>query len=62
MIEVVHGPGQELLSLRAADGREVLVPFVAALVPEVDVVAGHVVVVDQPGLLTPAVEDESGGA
>jgi 16S rRNA processing protein RimM len=60
--EVVHGPGQDLLSLRAADGREVLVPFVAALVPEVDVAAGHVVVVDQPGLLTPAVEDEAGGA
>jgi 16S rRNA processing protein RimM len=60
--EVVHGPGQDLLSLRATDGREVLVPFVAALVPEVDVAAGYVVVVDQPGLLTPAVDDEAGGA
>jgi 16S rRNA processing protein RimM len=60
--EVVHGPGQDLLSVRATDGREVLVPFVAALVPEVDVVTGHVVVVDQPGLLTPAVDDEAGGA
>jgi 16S rRNA processing protein RimM len=60
--EVLHGPGQDLLSVRAADGREILVPFVAQLVPEVDLEAGRVVVVDRPGLLSPAVEDEEGGA
>ncbi|HEX6249464.1 MAG TPA: ribosome maturation factor RimM [Nocardioidaceae bacterium] len=60
--EIVHGPAQDLLSLRAEDGREILVPFVAALVPQVDLEAGRVVVVDAPGLLTPVAEDEEGGA
>jgi 16S rRNA processing protein RimM len=62
VVEVVHGSAQDLLSLRAEDGREILVPFVAQLVPEVDVPGGRVVVHDLPGLLTPAVEDEEGGA
>ena len=62
VVEVVHGSAQDLLSLRADDGREILVPFVAQLVPEVDVPGGRVVVHDLPGLLTPAVEDEEGGA
>ena len=44
--------GQELLAVRlACDGREVLVPFVAQVVPRVDVDQG-VVVIDPPeGLL-----------
>jgi 16S rRNA processing protein RimM len=62
LAEVVHGPAQDLLSVRADDGREVLVPFVSELVPEVDVAGGRVVVEDLPGLITPAVEDEEGGA
>lgn len=62
LVEVVHGSAQELLSVRAPDGREILVPFVTALVPEVDVPGRRVVVEDVPGLLTPAVEDEEGGA
>ena len=62
LAEVVHGPAQDLLSVRAADGREILVPFVAALVPEVDVAGGRVVVEDLPGLLTASVDDEEGGA
>ena len=42
---------QDLLVLRLADGREVLVPFVTAIVPEVDI-AGRRVVLDPPaGLL-----------
>ena len=32
-------------------------PFVSALVPEVDLAGGRVVVADRPGLLSPA-EDE----
>ena len=44
---------------RTPDGREALVPFVAALVPEVDVAGGRVVVADRPGLVTPFPEDES---
>lgn len=58
LAEVVHGPAQDLLSIRARDGREILVPFVRRFVPEVDVAAGRVVVEDVPGLLSPAVDDE----
>ena len=36
---VVHGAAQDLLAVRTTDGREVLVPFVTALVPSVDVAA-----------------------
>jgi 16S rRNA processing protein RimM len=62
LTEVVHGPAQDLLSIKAEDGQEVLVPFVNELVPEVDVAAGRLVVRDRPGLIRPAVEDEDGGA
>ncbi len=62
LAEVLHGSAQDLLSVKAPDGREILVPFVTELVPEVDVAGGRVVVHDLPGLLTPAVEDEEGGA
>jgi 16S rRNA processing protein RimM len=62
LAEVVHGTAQDLLSIRDADGREILVPFVADLVPEVDLAGGRILVEDLPGLLFPAVEDEEGGA
>lgn len=55
--EVVHGAGQELLAVRAPDGHELLVPFVTALVPVVDVAGRRVEVSDIPGLLTPIPED-----
>lgn len=48
--EVVHGTAQDLLVVDV-DGREVLVPFVSALVPEVDLAGGRIVVDDRPGLL-----------
>jgi 16S rRNA processing protein RimM len=35
------------------------VPFVAELVPEVDVPAGRVVIADRPGLVTPFAEDDA---
>jgi 16S rRNA processing protein RimM len=54
---VVHG-AQDLLEVRAADGRPTLVPFVAALVPEVDVPGGRVVVADRPGLVAPFEESD----
>ena len=57
---VVHGAAQDLLVVNAEDGREVLVPFVAALVPEVDLAGRRVVVADRPGLLTPLDEEEQG--
>jgi 16S rRNA processing protein RimM len=44
-----HLPAQDLLVVRI-DGREVLVPFVKAIVPEVDVDAGRVVVTPPEGL------------
>ncbi len=62
LVEVVHGTAQDLLSVRARDGREILVPFVSELVPTVDLDGGQIVVEDRPGLLAPAVENEEGGA
>jgi 16S rRNA processing protein RimM len=54
---VLHG-AQDLLQIRTPDGRDALVPFVAALVPEVDLPGGRVVVADRPGLVTPFPDDE----
>ncbi len=50
VLRVEHLPAQDLLVI-AHDDREVLVPFVKAIVPEVDVAAGRVVVTPPPGLL-----------
>lgn len=50
--EVLHLPGQDVLAVRrAGTGAEVLVPFVAALVPEVDIDGGRIVVDPPAGLL-----------
>ena len=54
---VVHGSAQDLLTVRTPDGRDTLVPFVAALVPEVDLTAGRIVVADRPGLVSPFPDD-----
>ena len=54
---VVHGSAQDLLTVRTADRRDALVPFVAALVPEVDLAAGRLVVADRPGLVSPFPDD-----
>ena len=53
VVAVVHGAAQDLLTVRTPDGRDALVPFVTALVPEVDLAGGRVVVADRPGLVTP---------
>ena len=55
--QVIHGAGQDLLAVHTPEGREVLVPFVAELVPVVDVPAGRVEVADLPGLLTPDADE-----
>jgi 16S rRNA processing protein RimM len=56
--DVLHA-GQDLLSITPAAGtsrqEEVLVPFVAAIVTEVDVAAGRLVIDPPPGLLDLAV-------
>lgn len=49
--EVVHLPAQDLLAVTLADGREALVPFVQAIVPQVDIAARTVVIDPPPGLL-----------
>ena len=58
------GAAQDRLVVRLADGREAEVPFVAAIVPEVDVDGGRVVVDAPPGLfdlgvLTPGARSTS---
>ena len=54
---LVHGSAQDLLTVRTPDGRDTLVPFVTALVPEVDLDAGRIVVADRPGLVSPFPDD-----
>ncbi len=49
--EVLHPPGSDLLVVRRPDGRELLVPFVRDIVPEVDLEAGRLVIDPPPGLL-----------
>ncbi len=48
--EVVHAPASDLLVLQTDHG-EALVPFVRAIVPEVDLVGGRVVLTPPAGLL-----------
>lgn len=45
------GAAQDLLEVRLADGRTALVPFVMAIVPEVDLADGRVVIDAPTGLL-----------
>jgi 16S rRNA processing protein RimM len=51
--DVLHY-GQDLLVVRPPDGQEHLVPFVQAIVPEVDVAAGTIIIDPPPGLLDPS--------
>jgi 16S rRNA processing protein RimM len=52
--DVLHH-GQDLLVIRTAgDQQEILVPFVAAIVPEVDVAAGRLTIDPPDGLLDPS--------
>jgi 16S rRNA processing protein RimM len=58
LVRLDTGGAQDLLVVGVPDGTEVLVPFVAALVPEVDVAGGRVVV-DPPGGLFDASDEAS---
>jgi 16S rRNA processing protein RimM len=51
VVDGVLHPGQDLLVVRRPGGEESLVPFVKAIVPEVDVAAGVLVIDPPPGLL-----------
>jgi 16S rRNA processing protein RimM len=55
--DVLHLPAQDVLSIKRLDGVEILVPFVAELVPAVDLDAGTVTVEPVPGLLDPDVDE-----
>ena len=55
--EVLHSGAQDLLVVDR-DGRDpAMVPFVSALVPEVDLDSGRLLVADRPGLLEPLDEE-----
>lgn len=56
---VEHGPAQDLLVLRQPSGAPARVPFVAALVPVVDVEGGRVVL-DPPGGLLEGDDGDEG--
>lgn len=56
--DVLHY-GQDLLVIRRDPAGEVMVPFVKAMVPEVDVKARVIVIDPPPGLIDPAEPDEA---
>ena len=61
VVAVEHLPAQDLLVVRPPAGGERLVPFVKALVPEVDLEAGRVVVRAPSGLLDDGAADPVNG-
>jgi 16S rRNA processing protein RimM len=50
--DVLHS-GQDVLLIKSPDQRDILVPFVGPLIPEVDVAAGFLVIAPPEGLLDP---------
>jgi 16S rRNA processing protein RimM len=50
VVRIEHAPASDLLIVRLADGRTGMVPFVRAIVPEVDVAGGKVVLTPPDGL------------
>ena len=55
--EVSHLPEQDLLVVATPDEREVLIPFVSAFVPQIDVSAKRIVITPPEGLLEPGDDD-----
>ena len=51
IVDVTSGTAQDLLHLNHTDGREILIPFVTAIVPEVDTDSGRIVLTPPAGLL-----------
>jgi 16S rRNA processing protein RimM len=62
VIRVEHFPAQDLLTVRLPGDREVLVPFVKAIVPEVDVQAGRILVTPPAGLFEDLPADDGDDA
>ncbi|MCE4024647.1 ribosome maturation factor RimM [Microbacterium sp. Au-Mic1] len=60
VIRVDHLPAQDLLIVRPASGTgEIMVPFVSAIVPTVDIAAGRIIVTPPAGLFEELVEDDA---
>jgi 16S rRNA processing protein RimM len=51
VVRIDHGPAADMLVLRRPDGGTALVPFVSAMVPEVDLAGGRLVMTLPGGLL-----------
>ncbi|MQY12240.1 Ribosome maturation factor RimM [Streptomyces sp. RB5] len=49
--EIAHLPGHDLLIVRTPEGAEVMIPFVAEIVPEIDLEKQRIVIDPPPGLL-----------
>ncbi|MEJ1155681.1 ribosome maturation factor RimM [Microbacterium marmarense] len=62
VIRVEHFPAQDLLVIRTESDDEVLVPFVKAIVPEVDVSQGRVILTPPAGLLEELVDSDDSGS
>jgi 16S rRNA processing protein RimM len=58
--EVAHLPGQDLFVVERPGGSEVLIPFVAAIVPEVDLEAQRAVIDPPPGLIDDMAPETAG--
>jgi 16S rRNA processing protein RimM len=58
VVSVQHPGAQDLLVVRTPRGGDRLVPFVAAIVPEVDPRGGRIVMTAPPGLLEDLPDDE----
>ena len=58
VIRVDHLPAQDLLAIDTGSG-EVLVPFVSAMVPTVDITAGTVTLTPPPGLFEELPDDDA---
>jgi len=51
VVRIDHAPAADMLVLRRPDGRTALVPFVTAMVPEVDLAGRRLVITPPEGLL-----------
>ncbi|MEV6110729.1 ribosome maturation factor RimM [Streptomyces sp. NPDC051940] len=50
--EIAHLPGHDLLIVKTPEGREVMIPFVTEIVPEIDLHEQRAVIDPPPGLLS----------
>ncbi|KJS57076.1 16S rRNA processing protein RimM [Streptomyces rubellomurinus subsp. indigoferus] len=60
LTEVVHLPYQDLLTVKKADGTEVLVPFVSQIVPTIDLENQRAVITPPAGLIDPEQAEVAG--